>query len=185
MNYDLLSIIIQFFIFIATGVYAWFAYGQWKAIRDTLDVTQNQKRPLIMVTPDKPEGWPSSAGPSLSFQFAWSAHNVGEGPAFLTQLWFDVVIALYPVPDKEPGYGKTNAFAEFIIPPNGKHTGRALKHLAVSDILSIQTGEKCILFYGLVDYRDMFNHCHRTKFCSYWHQQGYSPVGPPSYIKYT
>ena len=100
-NYESISLFIQFLIFIATGVYAGLAYGQWKAIRATLKVTQDQKRPLIMVTPDKPEGWPLSSGPSLSFQFTWSAHNV------------------------------------------------------------------------------------RTKFCSYWYQQGYSPVGPPSYIEYT
>ena len=66
-RYETLSIIAQLLILIVTAAYACFAYGQLRAIRDTLDVTQHQRRPWIIVTPDNPEGWPSARAPPFLF----------------------------------------------------------------------------------------------------------------------
>jgi hypothetical protein len=167
---------------IATIVYAFISWGQWRVLR-----TQN--RPWIMVTPDKPEGWPSADTGSCTFRLRWSVENVGNSPAFLTYLWANVVVLPYPVPNRRLDYGENIDFAEFIIRPNGNHCHEEDRVLSEPDVLRIQAGDKCLLFYGLVDYRDTFNTTHRTRFCSYWIQEGdkvhFSPVGPRSYIEYT
>lgn len=186
--YETLSILAQFSILAATGIYAWFAWGQWRAIRDTLDVARTQDRPWIMVTPDNPEGWPPDGIPSTSIGFTWSAENVGKSPAFLTHLWVAVVLAPYPVPDTRPDDQETGGFAAFIIPPGGKHTSRERRLLTESDIADITAGRKCLMFYGVIRYNDTFTRTHTTRFCSYWLMigggRGFSPIGPPSYIKY-
>jgi hypothetical protein len=167
---------------IATIFYAFISWGQWRVLR-----TQN--RPWIMVTPDKPEGWPSAHTGSCTFRLRWSVENVGRSPAFLTQLWANVVVLPYPVPYRRMDYGENRDFAEFIIRPNGKHCHEEDRILSEPDVMRIQTGEKCLLFYGRVYYRDTFKVIHLTRFCSYWIQEGekvhFSPVGPPSYIEYT
>lgn len=167
---------------IATIVYAFISWGQWRVLR-----TQN--RPWIMVTPDKPEGWPSADTGSCTFRLRWSVENVGNSPAFLTHLWANLVVLPYPVPNRRMDYGVDRDFAEFIIRPNGNHCHEEDRILSEPDVMRIQTGEKCLLFYGLVDYRDTFNTTHRTRFCSYWIQEGdkvhFSPIGPRSYIEYT
>ena len=167
---------------VATIVYAVISWGQWRVLR-----TQN--RPWIMVTPDKPEGWPSADTGSCTFRLRWSVENVGNSPAFLTHLWANLVVLPYPVPNRRLDYGEDRDFAEFIIRPNGNHCHEEDRVLSEPDVMRIQTGDKCLLFYGLVDYRDTFNTTHRTRFCSYWIQEGdkvhFSPVGPRSYIEYT
>lgn len=167
---------------VATIVYAVISWGQWRVLR-----TQN--RPWIMVTPDKPEGWPSADTGSCTFRLRWSVENVGNSPAFLTHLWANLVVLPYPVPNRRLDYGEDKDFTEFIIRPNGNHCHEEDRILSEPDVMRIQTGEKCLLFYGLVDYRDTFNTTHRTRFCSYWIQEGdkvhFSLVGPRSYIEYT
>jgi hypothetical protein len=167
---------------IATIFYAFISWGQWRVIR-----TQN--RPWIMVTPDKPEGWPPAGTGSCTFRLRWSVENVGKSPAFLTQLWANVVVLPYPVPSRRLDYGEDRDFAEFIIRPNGRHCHEEDRILSESEVIAIQTGDKCLLFYGRVYYRDTFKVIHLTRFCSYWIQEGekvhFSRVGPPSYIKYT
>jgi len=166
----------------ATSIYAVISWWQWRVLR-----TQN--RPWIMVTPDKPEGWPSADTGSCTFRLRWSVENVGNSPAFLTHLWANLVVLPYPVPNRRLDYGVDRDFAEFIIRPNGNHCHEENRILSEPDVMRIQTGEKCLLFYGLVDYRDTFNTTHRTRFCSYWIQEGdkvhFSPIGPRSYIEYT
>jgi hypothetical protein len=166
----------------ATSIYAVISWWQWRVLR-------TQDRPWIMVTPDKPEGWPSADSGSCTFRLRWSAENVGKSPAFLTQLWANVVVLPYPVPYRRMDYGEDRDFAEFIIPPNGKHCHEEDRILSESEVIAIQTGEKCLLFYGRVYYRDTFKVIHLTRFCSYWIQEGekvhFSPVGPPSYMRYT
>ena len=188
-SYEKLSLLTQALIFAAAVVYSIFAWGQWRSIKRQADIARNQDRPWIMVIPDNPEGWPSDKVRSSAFQFLWTAHNAGKSPAFLTKLWVAVIVAPYPVPDKRPDYREPDGFAEFIIPPNGKHTSKAGKTLTESDVASIKEGKTCIMFYGFIHYRDTFNITHRTRFCSYWYQRGelreFSPVGPRSYIEYT
>ena len=70
----------------ATSIYAVISWWQWRVLK-----TQN--RPWIMVTPDKPEGWPPTDTGPCTFRLRWSVENVGKSPAFLTQLWADLVYA--------------------------------------------------------------------------------------------
>jgi hypothetical protein len=166
----------------ATIFYAFISWGQWRVLR-------NQNRPWIMVTPDTPKGWPSADAGPCTFRLKWCVDNVGRSPAFLTQLWADVVALPYPVPYRRLAYGENRDFAEFIIPPDRNHCHEEHRILSEQEVIAIQTGEKCLLFYGRVYYRDTFKVTHLTRFCSYWIQEGdkvhFSPVGPPSYIKYT
>jgi hypothetical protein len=103
---------------LATIFYAFILWGQWLVIR-----TQN--RPWIMVTPDKPEGWPPAGTGSCTFRLRWSVENVGKSPAFLTQLWANVVVLPYPVPSRRLDCEEDRDFAEFV--PTGdivtKRTG--------------------------------------------------------------
>ena len=152
---------------IATIVYAFISWGQWRVLR-----TQN--RPWIMVTPGNPEGWPPADTGPCTFRLKWSVDNVGNSPAFLTHLWANLVVLPYPVPNKRLDYGEDIDFAEFVIPPNGNHCHEEHRVLSEPDVMRIQTGDKCLLFYGLVDYRDTFYTTHRTRFCSYWIQEAHA-----------
>ena len=82
-------------------------------------------------------------------------------------------------------YLEPNALAKFILRPNGKHQGEVKTTLTQSESISIVNGQQCIVFYGFIDYHDTANEIHKTRFCSYWHQEGelrrFSPVGPPSW----
>lgn len=154
-------------------------------------IMESRERPWIMVIPDNPEsGYPVGGTQPFPFQFKWLAKNVGSSPAFLTELYVTAGMGDLPIPNQELPYRKNpEAFAKFILPPDGAHESRARMRLSPEEIEGYVSGQKCIVFYGLIKYDDARGDPHRTRFCCYWEKQTganrFHPVGPPNTVEYT
>jgi hypothetical protein len=161
------------------------------------------ERPWLIVKGLDPIGWPfdmqvRSVGSKerlfLGVVFGSSVENVGKSPAFLIQQWINVAIVPFPIPEP-PEYGKSERFAEMIIPSGGTHAQQRWAQITDPEYLALIAGEKCIIFYGFVKYYGVTRKepPHETRFCCYWYhlkddapqKWKFMPVGPPSFIEYT
>jgi hypothetical protein len=164
--------------------------------KDQLLASKDKERAWIMVKPQNPIGFPNAtANFPFTFQFDWTAKNVGYTAGFLVKVRARVRLFDYPPPPIRPKFKQTEAFARFIIPPNGEHAGICKKKITAVDFQEIANGKKCIVFYGFIEYRHIFSppdaEPRHTYFCSYWYsvKNGrswrFEPVGPPDWVDYT
>lgn len=165
--------------------------------RDQLQAVRDRERAWIMVKPNPiaEDAFPNTGSQyPFKFEFGWTAKNVGYTAGFLVKLRVKTDILDYPLPDKRPEFKESRDFAKFIIPPNGEHGSVSGKTVEKTDFDDIERGNKCIAFFGFIDYRDIFSaqdsEPHHTYFCAYWHidkQRGriFEPVGPADWVDYT
>ena len=196
-------LIINLGLLIVGFFYTLFARRQWQAIERqaaiaseaaaaTLKVV-NLECPWVLVIPDNPLYWPHIEGVQNSFamRVQFTETNMGRSPAFITAILASLKVADYPLPET-PDYRETEHLAPFFLSPNGirPHQVEFVKTLTRADFDSILRREKCLLFYGFVEYDDTIHtDRHVTRFCAYWfYEKGeirFSPVGPRSYIEYS
>jgi len=91
-------------------------------------------------------------------------------------------------------YASPDPVAPFFLAPNGEkphETGRWITIDDENELSEFIRGEKAIILYGFLEYRDTIKKIdlHKTRFFMSWfYKDGaptYSPVGAKSYIEYT
>ena len=124
----------------------------------------------------------------------WTAKNVGYTAGFLIRVRPKAELLDYPLPTDRPRIKPGQPLAKFIIPANGAHGSEIKKRITVADFEKLKSGEKCIAFYGFIEYRHIFSppdaEPRYTYFCSYWYTADgkkwkFSPVGPSNWVDYT
>ena len=128
-----------------------------------------------------------------------SAHyivfNSGKTPARVTSATVNFVCEdPATLPDK-PDYNIPNVSerqTEFLLPPSREFRGTVGAALGAPTIRELFGGDRALIIYGFMNYTDVLNRQHETRYCfickfpRFWPApMVFNPSGKPNYILYT
>ncbi len=181
-------------IALATGVYAIFAILQWRAISQQARFTETHiryltrlERPYIFIGDMKAQTIP----PNVPFKVVFTFRNNGRTPAIIFRRGFTLCynVPLPQIPDYsrcvvQPGLAVIGP--RFASDPPIECTLTSSDDAGFQEIMTAVSSNRCI-FWGFVDYRDLFGDSHTTKFGFQFISEanGFVPVDNEKYNDYT